>query len=59
MKLTRQMVYDGRSLRGGWNKRQLAVLGVTWPPRKGWLDRIEGTEIAEITYLKFMRAKRQ
>jgi hypothetical protein len=29
----------------GWNRKQLALLGVSWPPQKGWLSKLIGTEI--------------
>lgn len=31
---------DGVSPNGAWNKAQLAVLGVPWPPLKGWKDKL-------------------
>jgi hypothetical protein len=40
MVLTRQMVLRGRGPRGGWTRKQLALIGVSWPPPKGWLDQL-------------------
>ncbi len=35
-------IYDNRAtkLGGGWTRRQLELIGVNWPPAKGWIDRI-------------------
>lgn len=30
---------------GGWSKSQLQLIGVPWPPLKGWKYRVIGTEI--------------
>ncbi len=45
MRLTREFMLSARSPAGGWNHKQLKVLGIKWPPRKGWLHRLEGKEI--------------
>ncbi len=31
----------------GWNEDQLELLGVSWPPPKGWIERCIGQEISE------------
>src|SRR5262245_40113153 len=31
---------------GGFTKRQLSILGVAWPPKKGWLKRMVGKSIS-------------
>lgn len=31
----------------GWNAKQLAVLGISWPPHKGWAREIEGKSITD------------
>lgn len=55
MKLTKQMIFAGRSVRGGWNAKQLALLGVAWPPKKGWIWKIAGTEIPGERYARFLQ----
>lgn len=57
MKLTRAMIWDGRSDRGGWNRAQFEVLGVEYPPKKGWPARIIGTEISGRDYERFLQLK--
>ena len=31
--------------KGSWTAKQLACLGIGWPPRKGWINRAVGTVI--------------
>lgn len=30
--------------RGGWTKKALESLGVSWPPQKGWKKKLEESE---------------
>jgi hypothetical protein len=32
---------------GGWTRRQLDALGVSWPPAKGWLSKAIGQPLSE------------
>ena len=45
MKIDRELIFRGVSRNGGWSREQLNALGVEWPPVRGWIERIEGTEI--------------
>ena len=46
MRITREFMFScSTNGHGGWNKDQLALLGVNWPPEKGWLGRLIGTEV--------------
>lgn len=47
MRVTREWLMQHRSERGGWNFSQLALLGETWPPAKGWIERAIDREIAD------------
>lgn len=44
--ITREFIVRGRYKTSGWTKRQLAAVGVDWPPKHGWIDRIIGREIS-------------
>ena len=44
--IEKSWVMKFRTPRGAWTREQLAALGVSWPPRKGWVERIEGTMIS-------------
>ena len=47
MKITREFLEIHKSTRGSWNSSQLAVVGIEWPPKKGWRARLEGKEITD------------
>jgi hypothetical protein len=38
--MTVQELETYKSEKGGWNKKNLAKLGVAWPPTKGWKYRL-------------------
>ena len=57
MKLTRAMIDSGKSDRGGWNRAQLQILGVSWPPQHGWPSRIIGKEISAKDYERFLELR--
>jgi len=59
MKLTKQQILDGRSLSGGWTKKQLSILGIEWPPQKGWMWRACMKEITAEEYQVFKRSCRK
>lgn len=40
MKLTEEQIEAGKSLNGGFTRRQLAEWGVPWPPPAGWKQRL-------------------
>lgn len=53
MIITREYVHAHRTAAGGWTKAQLAALGVSWPPTKGWLTAIIGLEITDDQAMRF------
>jgi len=36
----------GHPQNGAWNAAQLLVLGIIWPPKKGWIEEILGRLIS-------------
>ena len=44
---------DNRTDRGAWTKPQIEALGIDWPPRKGWIDRVVGEELSERSKCEF------
>lgn len=58
MQLTRKMIDDGKSDNGAWSAKQLALLGVSWPPKRGWPERIIGTEISDDIYSRFLAIRK-
>lgn len=47
MLVTNEFLEKGRSDSGGYNRKQLELLGVAWPPLKGWKKAIIGTNIGD------------
>lgn len=54
MKLTRESIEAGKTDNGGWTGEQMRVLGVEWPPTKGWTHRLIGKEVSEEVYATFL-----
>ena len=57
MKLTRQFFLNNRTKNGGFTKKQLEVLGLEWPPKKGWQKAFIGKEIPNDIVTNFSIAK--
>lgn len=55
--LTSKMLHDA-STKGyhGFNAKQLKVIGLKWPPKKGWLKALVGTRMLASTYKQFVKA---
>lgn len=47
MNVTIDFIDSGKTQRGRWTKASLAAIGVSWPPRKGWKDRVVGQSISD------------
>jgi ribonuclease HI len=58
MKLTIDKLIAGLNC-GAINARQLAVLGMKWPPRRGWMRNLIGKEISEDKYKRFLALRKQ
>lgn len=54
MKITRDWILANRSSKNGWYYSQIALLGETWPPHKGWMDRAVGREIPDEDAARFV-----
>jgi hypothetical protein len=55
--LSNELIEAGRSDRGGWNRTQLLLIGVPWPPEKGWKARRIGKSIEDKAFLDFLALK--
>lgn len=55
MDITEELITAGTSERGGFSKRQLALLGVDWPPVSGWKKAIIGRSISEEDAEEFLQ----
>ena len=46
IRLTRELIHSAGSYGGhGFNRQQLNLLNVNWPPKSGWIAWLEGKEI--------------
>jgi hypothetical protein len=43
----------------GWTKAQLAVMGIAWPPVKGWKRSLIGKQITDDEKRRFESAKKK
>lgn len=59
MDITEDLIAAGTSERGGLSKRQLALLGVDWPPLSGWKKSIIGRSISDEDAEEFLRLARR
>lgn len=57
MKLTHEILHSIGTEGMGWNKHQLELLGVTWPPEKGWLSALIGTDIDDTKFCTLVKLK--
>lgn len=55
--ITQRLIESGMSEQGGWNRKQLELIGVKWPPLRGWRRRAEGMLISESDAATFVRLK--
>jgi len=52
--ITRQFIQANKTRGGSWMRAQLNVIGVAWPPRNGWIDRVCGNVITHKQAQVFM-----
>ena len=43
--ITMDIIEQGKTKNGGYTKKQLEILGVQWPPVKGWKTNIKKNPI--------------
>lgn len=60
--LTHSIIHSAATNHNGFNRPQLELLGVSWPPQKGWLSSLIGKEISAqkwqlVLQLKSVRRK--
>ena len=47
MIITEEWIVKNKTPNGGYNKKQFEILGIQYPPKKGWKDEIIGLELSE------------
>ena len=56
--ITNTLIEAGMSSRGGWNEAQMNILGLSLQGiKKGWKLAVEGNEISQANYEKFLALK--
>lgn len=55
--ITDSLIDAGASDAGGWSESQLRLLGVMWPPQKGWRERMIGRRKSGAAIASFLRLK--
>ena len=59
MEITEKLIAAGTSERGGLSKRQLALLGVDWPPTRGLKKSVIGRPISQEDAQEFIHLARR
>ncbi|WP_395454818.1 hypothetical protein ACHMW5_13825 [Azospirillum melinis] len=54
VEVTDRLVEQAKTPAGSWTRAQLAIVGVTWPPKQGWRKRIEGKKITKADAERFV-----
>jgi hypothetical protein len=52
--LTKALIEASRTGNSGYRKKQLLALGVGFPPKSGWIERLIGTEVSDEQYERFL-----
>jgi hypothetical protein len=55
--ITDQFIESGKSKNGGYGRKQLAIIGVSWPPQTGWKPGVIGKEIPDDAAAQFLALK--
>jgi hypothetical protein len=59
MLLTKEMLAQGASDRGGYSRKQVEILGGSWPHTPGWQKALIGREVSDEAFAEFVKlAKR-
>jgi len=45
--VTKAFIEEFKTKNGAWTKRQLELVGVRWPPKKGWQRKVIGLQITQ------------
>lgn len=54
--LTEELLNEIRTLKGGYNRKQLHALDISWPPTAGWKRALTNTVIDKFKFIKYVQA---
>lgn len=57
VRVTMELIEAGKYGPGGWNAKQLYLIGIKWPPRKGWRHKAIKNLISEENAKLFVALK--
>lgn len=57
IRLTQELLASARTDKGGLTRAQAHVLGLDWPPPKGWAKALRDTEMDQEQFQRFMDAR--
>lgn len=55
--ITPELLAKAKTDAGGYTKAQLAILGIDWPPVKGWARAVIGRELDAEQAARFVEAR--
>jgi hypothetical protein len=58
VEITQELFDAGKSYRGGWSAKQLKVIGIEWPPEKGWMQKAMGKRIPDSDAQLFIQLRK-
>ena len=59
MRLTRETINTAIAQHGFFNAHQFSRLGITWPPKTGWINRLAGLELSDETWQNVLTLKKK
>lgn len=54
--LTKELLDEIKTIKGGYNRKQLNVLDISWPPKSGWKQNLIGTIIDKYKFIKYVQS---
>lgn len=57
MQITLELIEEGKSPAGGWTRKQIELLGLSWPMDNGWKNRVAGNPISRDDARRFLALK--
>lgn len=55
--ITKEFLLNNRTDKGAWNKKQLEILGIPWPPVNGWHSKVIGKYLSTDQVKDFIKNK--
>lgn len=57
--VTRDWVFEHRTKAGAWTRVQIEALGLRWPPRQGWINKVVGKRLTDEGAARFEQGSRR